>query len=194
MTFAQRGNCLTMHSQNVSQSLSDAWLFFRRKQPSFVQRCRDSVLLSKLWRTQFTTRHSFSLSKRHIRVRAIRFGDCDRGTGGVPGVLTDRRRCRRPVVEETRSFFQVFSWAVGPTQLPIRGCGGHFVIRKLRYACTTNLCLVPSLRMSGTVATLGHIASWHLLEQLHTVTYSNVYSTTVIRAKIPDIFYFRSHV
>ena len=50
-------------------------------------------------------------------------------------ILTDRRGCRHPVVEESRSFLQASSWAVGPTQLPIRGCGGHFV-RKLTAVCS----------------------------------------------------------
>jgi hypothetical protein len=95
------------------------------------------------------TPHPFSLSERHIHVTAIRSGDCDRGTAGVPGLLTDRQRCRRPVVEESRSFLQASIWAVGPTQLPIRGCGGHFVIRKLTAVCSYhhNPYLVLSLRM-----------------------------------------------
>jgi hypothetical protein len=59
---------------------------------------------------------------------------------------------------------------------------------------TTDLYVVSSLRMSGAVATLAHIASWHSQEQLPTFTYSNIYSTTVIHAKIPDIFYSRAHV
>jgi len=60
----------------------------------------------------------------------------DRRAAGAPGVLTDRQRCRRPVAEESRSFLQASIWAVGPTQLPIRGCGGHFVIQKLTAVCS----------------------------------------------------------
>jgi len=82
--------------------------------------------------------HSLSLSERHIPVRAIRSGDCDRRTAGALGVLTDRQRWQRPVVEESRSFLQASIWAVGPTQLPVRGCGGHFVIRKLTAVCSNH--------------------------------------------------------
>jgi hypothetical protein len=69
------------------------------------------------------TLHSFSLSERHIHVRAVQSGDCDRGTAGVPGVLTDRRSCRRPVVEQLRSFLQAYIWAAGPTQLSLAAEG-----------------------------------------------------------------------
>jgi len=92
MTFAQRGNCLRTHFSEPISLVKRRMTVVSTKTAIICadmqrQCCPIQAVTHPVY--YHWTPHSFSSSKLHIRVRAIRFGDSDRGTTGVPDVYTD---------------------------------------------------------------------------------------------------------